>query len=280
MPYRTDASALGRERARMLAELKDLESRFTDVFWQELAAGLGVSRWSLEDAPRSAELAARDALMRSEAARSTRIEDQVAELGVRIAALERVIARWSSLTRAWRRPASRAPRGDGSRSGGADPTVETVLARERIESMLRELRPRLPVDVRVKPNGALRVHWAIATSAPRGVGAVRLEPERLLDDLRKVAGVLTDIDVGDDRFDGAFLVRGHEPTVRAVLDRETRGRLLRLDARCADLRVDLDAGEAVVRMHSSPTVELLEDALAVLARLRRAPVRALRNDEA
>lgn len=259
MPYRTDASALARERARLIAELKALEARFTDVFWQELAAAMGVSRWTPTDEP-------------------GRVEDEVRELAGRVAALERVLVRWGPLTRSWRRPAPRAPRGDGSRTG-ADPTVETVLARERIETMLRSMRPRLPLDVRVRPNGALRVHWALATSAPRGIGAIRLEPERLLDDLRKVAGVLTDIDVGDDRFDGAFLVRGHEPTVRAVLDGETRRRLLRLDARCADLRVELDEGQAIVKMHSAPTRELVEDALDVLARLRRAPVRPLRNDE-
>ncbi|MDQ3031832.1 MAG: hypothetical protein M3Y87_05395, partial [Myxococcota bacterium] len=215
----------------MLAKLGDLEARFTDVFWQELAPELALSR-------------------RVRGGPDAGAADELTDLAERIAALEAVLSRWSRLERTWKRPAPRAPRGRGSRTGGADPTAETVLAREQLELLLRGMRPRFPIDVRVRPNGALRVHWAVATSAPRGAGAVAIEPERLLDDLRKMAGVLTDIEVGDDRFDGIFLVRGHEPTVRRVLDAETRRSLLRLGARSAGVRAELAGGEACVQLHA------------------------------
>jgi hypothetical protein len=90
-----------------------------------------------------------------------------------------------------------------------------------------------------------------------------------------MAGVLHDIDCGDDEFDGVFLVRGHEPTARAVLDEETRRRLLRVGARSARLRAELGEGAAVIEVEGAPDRRLVEDVLALLRRLRCAPVRPL-----
>lgn len=272
MPYRTDASAIARERARLLARLRDLEARFTDVFWQELAPDLGLARFGGAGA-----LGAGPALAPSHEGCGG-ASDELSLIARSVERLEGVVRRWRAIERRWARPGTSAPHGEGSRTGAGDATAEAVVAREQLEAMLRALRPRMPVDVRVRPNGALRVHWAVATSAPRGAGTVRIEPERLLDDLRKMAGVLTDIEVGDPRFDGVFLVRGHETTVRRVLDGETRRTLLRLGARSADVRVELDGGVAAVRLHAAPERGLVEDALVVLRRLRSAPVRELRRE--
>jgi hypothetical protein len=244
----------------MLARLRDLEARFSDVFWRELAPGLGIVRSSAREW------------------QSSPIDADVGELSRRIGAIEAVFARWSAIDRAWARPSRRPPIGEGSSSCAiGDPTPDVAIAREDLGRWLRAMRIRLPLDVRVRPNGA-RVKWTLASSAPRGAGAVTIEPERLLDDLRKMAGVLTDIEVGDDRFDGVFLVRGHEPTARALLDVATRRRLLRLGARSAGLRVELDGGIALIQLHGAPDRLMLEDAVAVLRRVRRAPVRPLRRD--
>jgi hypothetical protein len=262
VPYRVDATAFSRERARMLARLWDLEARFTDVFWRELGPELAVSRSS----PR--EWAGEPS------------EHDLVRLGERVSALEAVLARWPGIVRKWSKPATRAPRGEGSLEARArylDAPLEVLVAREEIEVAMRECRPRFPIDVRVVPKGR-GVQWTIASSAPRGAGTVGIEPERLLDDLRKMAGVLTDIEIGDDRFDGVFLISGHEATVRALLDLETRRTILRLGARSAGMRVALDHGEAWVQLQASPDRGLMEDVLAVLHRLRQAPVRALRRD--
>lgn len=258
-PYREDGAAILRERARMLARLRELESRFTDVFWQELGPELGVSRRVGTEEP-------------------LRIEEDLGDIARRIHALEALLARWRAVERGWRKPRTSAPQGDGSRMGGADANAETVIVRERLEAMLRTARPRMPIDIRVQTKGALRVLWGIVTSAPRGAGAFSIEPERLLDDLRKVAGVLTDIDTGDDRFDGAFLIRGHESTVRGVLDSETRRCLLRLGARSSGVHATLGAGEASVFLYATPDRTLIDDALAVLKSMRRAKARPLRLD--
>lgn len=243
----------------MLARLRDLEARFTDVFWQELGPELGVQRRLGTQAP-------------------LRIEEDLADIARRIHALEALLVRWKGVERGWLKPVTEAPRGEGSRTGGADPNAETVIVRERLEVMLRAVRPRIPVDIRVRARGALRVLWGIVTSAPRGAGAFSIEPERLLDDLRKMAGVLTDIELGDNRFDGAFLVRGHEATVRRVLDPDTRRCLLRLGARSSGIRAALGSGEASIFLYAAPDQALFEDALMVLKRMRRAPTRPLRLD--
>ena len=257
--YRTDASAVARERARRWARLRDLEARFTDVFWRELATRLGVARsrgWS-----------------------ASSVAEELVEVARRIASIESVLSRWTGIERIWTHPAPSAPIGPGSHHATVDDeTLETAIAREQLARWLEAIEVPMPLDVRVRPRGA-GVTWALATSAPRGAGRVTIEPERLLDDLRKMAGVLTDIEVGDDRFDGVFLVQGHEPTARALLDGETRRRLLGIGARCARLRIELGEGTAVVQLHAAPDRRLLDDAIEVLTRLRRAPVRRLRLDE-
>jgi hypothetical protein len=245
----------------MLARLRDLEQRFTDVFWREIAPTLALSRSTFQDWS------------------TERIEEDLAELAQKIGAVEGVLARWAGVERKWSRPAARAPQGEGSRSPALDDvTFEAATTRAALENSVKKLKPDFPIDVRVQPNGA-GVKWALATSAPRGAGSVTIEPERLLDDLRKMAGVLHDIEVGDSRFDGVFLVRGHEATARSLLDHATRRLLLALGARSAQLHVELADGCAAVQLYGGSDRGLVEEVISVLRRLRGAPVRALRRGE-
>ena len=83
--YRTDASAVARERARRWARLRDLEARFTDVFWRELATRLGVARsrgWS-----------------------ASSVAEELVEVARRIASIESVLSRWTGIERIWTHPA-------------------------------------------------------------------------------------------------------------------------------------------------------------------------------
>lgn len=259
MPYRFDVEKGARDRARLLAQLWDLEGRFTNVFWRELAPSLSLARLGVE-----VHRVAR------------RTEDDVRR---QIASLERILAVWPDIRERWERPARRAPRGAGSsRASGRylNATLEEMEIREELERVLPSVPVGIPLDLRIISGGQVR--WAIATSAPLGAGAVGIETERLLDDLRKMAGLLTDIEVGDSTFDGAFLVRGHESTARNVLDRSTRQALLRLGERSRRMRVLLADGEAKVELRADVDAPIVDDVIAVLEALRRAPIRPLRRD--
>jgi hypothetical protein len=248
VPYRSEAFSQARTRTARLAELRDLEASFTEAFWSDVAPLLGLRRWCGSEA--------------------TSVEEELRGLDERLQALRTVLVR--GLEHVWTRAANDAL------ASTRDYNAEAAACRARVACALTELTPQGRVELRVVAEG-VGARWSLSKPISLGVASCTIEPERLLDDLRKLAGLVRDIEVGDEVFDGAFLVQGHESTARAVLTRGARTALLRLGACTRHMAARVGRGEARVTIRGEASVHVVREALTVLEHLLRAPARALRT---
>ncbi len=251
----------------MLVRARDLEALFTRVFWDEVAPEHGL-------APRTDD------------------DDDIARLAQRIASLERVLGGWRAIERRWSVPARAVPRsrlGKALANGNArvvslgrgvsDETAHSIA------TLVRPHRATLPLALAVDTSGRGRPGrgrpWvAISTTVARGAGAFQIEPEGVFSDLRKMLGTLREIELGDADFDGVFLVRGHEPTLRGTIDRRARRALLRIGELSSLPTLTLARGIATLAIGAmAPSEVLVALAVEVLLATRHAPPRALLSSD-
>ncbi|AKF07643.1 hypothetical protein DB32_004792 [Sandaracinus amylolyticus] len=246
----------------LVARMRELEARWTEAFWAEVAPSRGLPHPGPEPSI-----------------------DRIAELAARVSALEALEARHGAVVLEWSTPGEvrRTAHSVRSTAPRAVRWLEGVLPdayRARAESVADMLVARaapIPIDVRTAIDDSALLVEIAAPVAP-GVATLSLGPETLWHSLGKMLGS-REIELGDSTFDGAFLVAGDEETVRAVLDAPTRAALLALGTNHrAELRIA--PGEARVGtarldpLHGGD--EALDALVAVIRSAVRAPIRRLR----
>lgn len=253
MAYREDAGRPARERKRLVARIRALEGRFTATFWDEVAADYELS------APLRQLEAEQDA--------------SIAELARHLSALELALGSWRQIERRWSRAAARVPRDLVPRT-----TRTRHEASRAFQRLLRDHAAGLPVRAVLLRNGSpTRCVPRLFTTCPLGAGSVHVEPEGIFSDLRKILGKVTEITLGDADFDGVFLVRGHEPTLRAVFSRKVRVAMLRL-GELTSRPPTLIAQSGLVSLELGalePIATIVELCLEILDAVRSAPARPL-----
>ncbi len=247
--------------------MHELEARWTDVFWVEVAPTLGL--------------------------RSPAPEPSIDELPVleaRVSALEEMEARHGALTLAWSSPGE-LPRARSSID------LEALEANARRVSPLRALldggyhhravtvartlierAAPIEIDVRIHYiEGVLLV--LIAAAAAPGVASFSVRGETFWDSFWN----RREIEIGDESFDGAFLVEGDAWAARAVLDPATRAALLLLGANhSAELHVapsEICVGTVQIPIGEEPSMGMIDALITVLRSATRTPIRHLRSRE-
>ncbi|RZO47743.1 MAG: hypothetical protein EVA89_38925 [Sandaracinaceae bacterium] len=267
MAYREDREALERERARLVQGVEELEARWTDTFWREVAP-------SREVAPPRA------------VSPSGGLEAEVERLAARLEVLRalersasRIVADWGTP------PALLGPRlvfgGLGVRlNPWLRPAVQRAAA-SMLEVVERE-DPESSIRVRARAHRSqhgLHLVVQLETTVAPSVPELRVRHEGMFDEVRKLLGSGHDIQIGVDGFDGVFAIEGDEPTARALLDAETRASLLRMgEGDPVDVRVR--AGVATVGRRTASFGDAdagwVQRACRVARALRSIPARPLR----
>lgn len=119
------------------------------------------------------------------------------------------------------------------------------------------------------------VRHTLGTSLPLATPKVVVEPQETRHDLLKLLpfNLVEDVELGDDLFDGMFLVRGAAISARRVLTRPVRRALVAL-AHFDVPRLHTAPGHAVVAFGCGPERHALLRACEVLSSLRDADFRA------
>jgi hypothetical protein len=286
-PYR-DSQEMMRERARMLEdEVKTKEARYSVFFWQEVAPRVNL--------PQPAPFPTLNEELAPEA-----LNQAVADREARLASLEQIERALPELELEWGRPSPDVPdcaastifdiQGSLTRMLLSDPYIAVI------DRALRRLESEVPFTVKEEGKGARsaaimsdgvplkircetfmtqrsgdwKIDVTVQTTVPRVFGVVRLSPQGFGSELLIGLGLKRDIKLGEREFDGYFVIQGHEPTVRAVLDEEVRRHLL--DIAKDDIpSLILDKGLATLRWHFEPSDRCLRAAIAALKQIRRAP---------
>ncbi|UJR79761.1 DNA integrity scanning protein DisA nucleotide-binding domain protein [Sandaracinus amylolyticus] len=249
MPYREDPSALDRRRQQLVRRMRDLEARWTEDFWRDVAPERGLQHPGPEPSI-----------------------EQMAELAARVSALEALEVRHGAVMLEWSTPGAVRRTAHSVRPDDpADPYAAQIA-----QVLIRHAAP-MAIDVRVRRDHQM-MFLELAAALPPGVGRFTLGPETLWHSLRKTLGA-NEIEIGDANFDGAFLIEGDEAAVRAVLDPPTREALLELGALH---RAELEVAPGEARVGTAqvdptrPSYEGLPPLLTVLRSALRAPLRRLR----
>jgi hypothetical protein len=258
-PYRgeDDAARIAALDARITA----LEARFSRMFWERVAPC-----WDIARAP----------------VLST-VDDRHARIELLEAALERASRGVRAAPDFVRPPVERSV----ARLGLADDhktlrEAATVFAggdaHGRVVAALAErssIRARhdgVPIDAILKywDGQTTFRHWSICTTAAPTL-RVHARPEGVLDAVLSTFKIKSDVTLGDPRFDAEFLVRGDEPSVRAVLSARVRGDLIRLGGRMNGVELRVKDGLAVLTVASMLGPLQAHVALGVLTDVHSTP---------
>lgn len=268
MAYRVDRQALERERDRLAQRVRELEARWTETFWREVAPARKVP------APGSLP-SARDS------------EAEVAQLAARLEVLNELEAQWARVLVEWESPPPlSSPRVQLARPKLLAPWLRSALEPpfERFCSEVERAAGELPLGVNARyhqTRSGTFIAGHLVTTTPRGAARLIVRNESFTDDLRKLFGSKHDIQLGIDSFDGVFAIEGDEATARRVLDADTRAALLRMGER-GPVAIRSGGGRAeighfAVTGSSAPDAGWLRSAIAVAGVLHRAPARPLRT---
>ena len=267
--------------------VRELESQLTDAFWSSL---------ELYVRERLAELREGLAMVAAESlAEQTRAEGLLAAY---VDELTRWVATAHAREDSWRElpsmvddppPPSHpfayglaAPsRADFVRSFAStmyDVCHETEVVEDGRRSFFARFRRRdAPFSLRATPiadaRGQLReVEMQLVTSVPRGAPRLSVRHESLFAAVSKAMGFKHEVEVGDESFDGLFLVQGNRLDARRVLVPIVRAHLLAL-ARfdVPTLEVDPNLREASLSWCFEPAVAAIEAAIRALLCIRDTP---------
>ena len=253
-PYR-DSKGVSAERLKSLrAQIADLEGRFSEAFWSRVAPELGIER-ELQDVETE-----------------TPIADDIQAAEVRVDLLEQTVGRLGRLESEWCTPAHSVARiGVGALGGISSNTATAHGWPQNLTESVRkldatfEMKPRglgieggslvadgVPLDIQQAWSLRGIVLWTFATTVARILGPLRIEHEGTLDGILDMLGLQAELELADDRFDPVFLVRGDEPTARAVLKPEARELLLRIGEETSPV-FRIAAGQAALAWPRGPT---------------------------
>jgi len=267
--------------------VRELESQLTDAFWSSLELYV---RERLAELREGLAMVAADTL-----AEQTKAEGLLAAY---VDELTRWVATAPALEESWRElpsivddpPPPRHPFGNWLSPPERESFVhsfattmydvchETEIVEDGRSSFFARFRRRdAPFSLRATPiadaRGNLReVEMQLVTSVPRGAPRLLVKHESLFAAVSKAMGFKHEVEVGDESFDGLFLIQANRLDARRVLVPIVRAHLMAL-ARfdVPTLEIDPKRREASLSWFFEPAAGAIEAAVRTLLFIRETP---------